>query len=128
MTSNIIVNRDNPEIFRYASANELPRVGEISVNRLPDTDPEYFKVVDNDVVEMTDIEKQSLDTSVLFTELRQKRNILLKNTDWIIIKQYEDNMLSISRYRPWLEYRQSLRDLPANTVDPTNIVWPIEPT
>ena len=27
----------------------------------------------------------------------------------------------------WTNYRQALRDLPANTVDPTNITWPEEP-
>ena len=27
----------------------------------------------------------------------------------------------------WLDYRQSLRDLPSNTEDPTNPVWPTPP-
>jgi len=28
----------------------------------------------------------------------------------------------------WLDYRQALRDLPANTTDPENPVWPEMPT
>ena len=28
----------------------------------------------------------------------------------------------------WLDYRQALRDLPANTTDPLNPVWPEAPT
>lgn len=128
MTSNIIVNTNNPEIFRYAPIDETPGINEISISSFPNTDFKYLKIVDSKILEMTGLEKQSVDSVNGFVGLRKERDMRLKNTDWIIIKQYEDNMLSISRYQPWLEYRQSLRDLPKNTVDPLNPNWPTEPT
>jgi len=27
----------------------------------------------------------------------------------------------------WMDYRQALRDLPANTTDPANPDWPVKP-
>jgi hypothetical protein len=50
-------------------------------------------------------------------QLRETRNILLKETDWTDKYNIEE----------WVAYRQALRDLPANTEDPTNPVWPEQP-
>jgi len=53
-------------------------------------------------------------------ELRQRRNQLLTETDYLALADstLTDDMRS---------YRQALRDLPANTVDPANPVWPVKP-
>jgi len=53
-------------------------------------------------------------------ELRQRRNQLLTETDYLALADstLTDEMRS---------YRQALRDLPANTVDPANPVWPVKP-
>ena len=53
-------------------------------------------------------------------ELRAKRNQLLAETDYLALADstLTDEMRS---------YRQALRDLPANTVDPANPVWPVKP-
>jgi hypothetical protein len=53
-------------------------------------------------------------------ELRAKRNQLLTETDYLALADstLTDEMRS---------YRQALRDLPANTVDPANPVWPVKP-
>ena len=53
-------------------------------------------------------------------ELRSKRNQLLAETDYLALADstLTDEMRS---------YRQALRDLPANTVDPSNPVWPTKP-
>jgi hypothetical protein len=53
-------------------------------------------------------------------ELRSKRNQLLTETDYLALADstLTDEMRS---------YRQALRDLPANTVDPANPVWPVKP-
>lgn len=52
--------------------------------------------------------------------LRQRRNQLLTETDYLALADstLTDEMRS---------YRQALRDLPANTVDPANPVWPVKP-
>ena len=55
-----------------------------------------------------------------FAALREKRDQLLNDTDW-----WASSDLSISEDQT--SYRQTLRDLPANTTDPTNITWPEKP-
>ena len=55
-----------------------------------------------------------------WNELRTKRNQLLAETDYLALS---DVTLSTEM----AEYRQALRDLPANTTDPANPVWPTKP-
>ena len=57
---------------------------------------------------------------VLMNEIRVKRNQLLAETDYLALS---DVTLSTEM----AEYRQALRDLPANTSDPANPVWPTKP-
>ena len=53
-------------------------------------------------------------------EIRAKRNKLLADTDYLALS---DVALSTDMQT----YRQSLRDLPANTSDPANPTWPVKP-
>jgi len=52
--------------------------------------------------------------------LRSKRNRLIAETDYLALSDatMTDDMKT---------YRQTLRDLPANTTDPANPVWPTKP-
>ena len=61
-----------------------------------------------------------LSDEELLQGLRQRRNQLLTETDYLALADstLTDEMRS---------YRQALRDLPANTVDPANPVWPVKP-
>jgi uncharacterized protein involved in exopolysaccharide biosynthesis len=54
------------------------------------------------------------------SSLRRQRNQLLTETDYLALSDstLTDEMTA---------YRQALRDLPANTVDPANPVWPVKP-
>jgi hypothetical protein len=52
--------------------------------------------------------------------LRANRNQLLTETDYLALA---DSTLTDEMR----DYRQALRDLPANTVDPANPVWPVKP-
>jgi len=56
--------------------------------------------------------------------LRTERNYLLAESDWT---QYLDSPLADEAKAEWATYRQSLRDQPANTPDPTNPSWPEAP-
>ena len=56
-----------------------------------------------------------------FARLRADRNAKLAETDW---RASSDLTMSDD----WKTYRQTLRDLPANTADPANPVWPDEPS
>lgn len=54
-----------------------------------------------------------------FAKLREERNRKLADSDWWVTRgSITDEQTS---------YRQALRDLPANTADPTNIAWPSSP-
>jgi hypothetical protein len=59
-------------------------------------------------------------------ELRTKRNKLLEQTDRYATLDYPHSNLAVQQ--TWFDYRQALRDLPANTEDPANPVWPTAPT
>lgn len=54
-------------------------------------------------------------------QLRAERNILLGSSDWTVLADTPTNTAA------WKAYRQALRDLPANTTDPFDVVWPTPP-
>jgi len=57
----------------------------------------------------------------LYEGLRDERNKRLAETDWWV---FPDSPEATAEQ---LAYRQALRDLPANTTDPANPVWPTKP-
>ena len=58
-------------------------------------------------------------------ELRQERNKRLAECDWVVIRATSTDTPVPEE---WKTYMQALRDLPANTEDPENPVWPTIPT
>jgi len=56
--------------------------------------------------------------------LRRERDSLLVSSDWT---QYNDSPLTDEVKTSWSVHRQELRDLPANTGDPSNPTWPDAP-
>ena len=54
-------------------------------------------------------------------ELRRQRNQLLTETDYLGLPDLGGFSAEMTAYR------QALRDLPANTTDPANPVWPTKP-
>lgn len=57
--------------------------------------------------------------------IRNRRDYLIKQTDWT---QVPDTPLSTDKKTEFAVYRQTLRDLPASTDNPDDIVWPEKPT
>ena len=55
--------------------------------------------------------------------LREERNHLLTDSDWT-----QSRDVTLSNDSDWQTYRQSLRDLPANTADPSSPTWPTKPS
>lgn len=68
-------------------------------------------------------EKEPIDP---WEELRLQRNQLLMSTDYLFLRDYQD--LTPEKETVWRAYRQALRDLPTNTIDPSTPEWPIKPT
>lgn len=60
------------------------------------------------------------------SDLRRKCDMLLKETDKYTISDWPHPTEEVKQ--AWLDYRQALRDLPANTTDPKNPVWPNQPS
>ena len=55
-------------------------------------------------------------------EVRNQRDLLLKQSDWTQCKDIGD-IISI----PWATYRQQLRDVPSQTGFPWTVQWPTKP-
>ena len=79
-----------------------------------------INVVTGEVTTET-FEAPSIPDSVYLEKLRARRNQLLAETDYLALS---DVTLSTEM----AEYRQALRDLPANTSDPANPTWPVKPS
>lgn len=56
-----------------------------------------------------------------WAELRFQRNARLAACDWTVLSD------TPTLTTAWKVYRQALRDLPANTTDPFEPVWPTPP-
>lgn len=56
--------------------------------------------------------------------LRAERNARLAAADWT---QLADSPMSGPVQEEWVTYRQALRDLPAETLDPADPEWPAQP-
>lgn len=68
--------------------------------------------------------KTKWDTKVAaqpLADLRGERNDKLAETDWL-------GNSDVTMSDEWKTYRQALRDLPANTSDPSNPTWPTKPS
>ena len=74
-------------------------------------------------------EAARLETEYYWNDLRAKRNQLLAESDWVSMKAIDASIdgLGIQLPQVWMDYRQALRDLPANTTDPANPDWPVKP-
>jgi len=79
--------------------------------------PTYEECIDEEI-------KIKREISLNF--IRNKRNILLRESDVYSLPDWPH--ASEERKQAWLDYRQALRDLPANTEDPSSPTWPQEPT
>lgn len=61
-----------------------------------------------------------LETEKTWSNLREKRNSLIAETDYLALSD-------VTLSSEMITYRQALRDLPANTTNPANPVWPTKP-
>jgi len=69
---------------------------------------------DSPIVENADTEQQ-------FDYVRTVRNAELAASDWTQVADSQANKTA------WAQYRQALRDLPAQNADPKKIVFPTRP-
>ena len=80
----------------------------------------------NEIQRRKDLDDEYINSSTfLWMKLRSERDNLLLSSDFT---QLGDIGLSESKKTEWINYRQALRDLPANTSDPANPNWPTKPS
>lgn len=65
-------------------------------------------------------------TPLRWEALRAERNALLAQSDIYVTMDFWE-FYSPEQKQAWRIYRQTLRDLPANTTDPFSPVWPAKP-
>lgn len=61
-----------------------------------------------------------------WTVLRNERNRRLQASDWTQLDDVK-KIMSNDVANIWIAYRQYLRDMPQNTTDPFNPIWPTMP-
>jgi len=74
-------------------------------------------------------DRAAVEQHAALTALRTERNNRLAECDWVVARAVErsDDGFGLQLPQDWMQYRQALRDLPANTADPANPVWPTKP-
>lgn len=104
-----------------------------------DTDKGHIEKRDLSITEITDITpfnaaltkweaaNTAANTPIPTTEkdVRAVRDTMLEQSDWTVLP---DAPLSETKVAEWKTYRQTLRDLPANTADFANPTYPTEPS
>jgi hypothetical protein len=119
MNTFTIYNLETGEIeHSTTTVAEINEVGLLDEQGIIEGDyqPNEYKIVNGEAVIRTD--------NVLEI-LRNKRNELLKQSDWT---QVNDSPLSDSKKQEWATYRQSLRDLPSTNQSVNNIADVIFPS
>ena len=89
---------------------------------ISEEDVENKIVVDGVLTSVPSEVIEQKEISRAWYNLRKERNYLLRDSDWT---QVPDAPVDATA---WATYRQKLRDLPANTTDPRNVVWPEPPS
>lgn len=109
-------NRDYQQAEPLAAHIELPEGLE--------ADTVSAAMVEDAIVLSEDAEKASAKEAKEWAALRAERDSRLQACDWT---QLEDAPLALDKKAEWAAYRQELRDVPEDTVDPTAPVWPAQP-
>ena len=61
-----------------------------------------------------------------FSNIRNERNRLLRETDWIVTRERE-KAGSVKNFEAFVEYRQELRDIPTKYDKVSLVKWPTKP-
>ena len=91
-----------------------------------------YKQVDGQRIQMTDEEQKEFESrdfsdAKKLSMLRYDRDRLLKQSDWIVIKEREEGG-SVSNFADWKTYRQALRDITKTYKSLDKVKWPTAPS
>ena len=72
-----------------------------------------------------DTAKDKIILEEKWAEIRRRRNRLLTESDWVVVKAKEEH-INASIPSDWVDYRTELRDITKQS-DPDDITWPTKP-
>ena len=129
MTWNIVVDSNTLSIvdwyFGDLPVNVTPGITLVVVPPLTWDTVMAVRADDGTITLQEDPQKIEDHKAALWSQLRTERNRLLQQSDWTALS---DAHLSQDKKDAWFTYRQSLRDLPENATDPTQVTWPVSPS
>ena len=77
--------------------------------------------------QLKDVDEAAIEAEYNLTSLRVERNLLLEQTDWIVVKEREEGG-SVSNFADWKKYRQELRDITNTYKSLEDVKWPTAPS
>ena len=78
-------------------------------------------------VQENDIKEEALTVNESIVQLRNIRNGILAQSDWVVIKEREEGG-SVSNFADWKTYRQALRDITNTYKTLDTVKWPTAPS
>ena len=85
--------------------------------------PAHLYVFENgEPVAKSEVDLAQQEINAAWDRLRVMRDAMLSSCDWTQVPDAPVDQAA------WAAYRQALRDLPGNTVDPANPDWPTPPS
>jgi hypothetical protein len=127
------LRRDNPNTSfpKDIPAETLEAFGVYSVKELPrpsyDSDTQYLKASSFYQVDgkwQVHYSPEPLPQAQVEQKMRDRRNDLLAESDWIVAVSYEQQNPVPAE---WASYRQALRDITAQEGFPYAVTWPTKP-
>lgn len=127
------LRRDNPQVSfpKNISDELLAEYAVYCVKELPrpsyDERTHYLKASDFYQVDgkwQIHYSAEPLPQAQVAQTMRSERDRLLAESDWVVAKSYE---MQSPVPHEWVNYRQQLRDVPAQQGFPYDIVWPVAP-
>ena len=77
--------------------------------------------------QLKDVDEAAIEAEYNLTSLRVERNLLLEQSDWVVIKEREEGG-SVSNFADWKKYRQELRDITKTYKSLIEVKWPTAPS
>ena len=113
--------------FIYADANQSDGYVNCDIDKnytLIWTSTRYTKPTDK---QLNDIKDSDVESGTKLNALRHQRDLLLQQSDWIVIREKEENGI-VSNFTDWKMYRQELRDITKTYKSLADVKWPEEPS
>ena len=77
--------------------------------------------------QLKDVDEDAIEAEKNLNLLRMERNLLLQQSDWVVIKEREEGG-SVSNFADWKKYRQELRDITKKYKSLDKVKWPTAPS